>query len=63
MTNAQIVFNEQVRLMNDGVIGTTGNMLEMMDGSTMPEPEPIHTYAGWQRLGYQVRRGENFRNI
>lgn len=62
MTNAQIVFNAQVELMKNGVIGTTGNTLEieLPDGTkqTMPEPEPIHTYKAWQRLGYQVRRGE-----
>lgn len=59
MTNAQIIFNEQIRLMQDGVIGTTGNILEMEDGSTMPEPEAIHTYKTWLRLGYQVKRGEH----
>lgn len=43
MTNAQIVFNAQIELMKSGIIGTTGNMLEMQlpDGTTetMPEPE------------------------
>lgn len=62
MTNAQIVFNAQIELMNAGLIGTTGRTLEMEmpDGTieTMPEPEAIHTYKTWQRLGYQVRRGE-----
>ena len=62
MTNAQIVFNAQIELMKSGIIRTTGNVLEMElpDGTTetMPEPEAIHTYKTWQRLGYQVRRGE-----
>jgi antirestriction protein ArdC len=62
MTNAQIVFNAQIELMKAGIIGTTGNTLEMQlpDGTTetMPEPEAIHTYKTWKRLGYQVRRGE-----
>ena len=63
MTNAQIVFNAQIELMNRGLIGTTGNTLEveLPDGTTqtMPEPEAIHTYKAWQRLGYQVKRGEH----
>ena len=63
MTNAQIVFNAQIELMNAGIIGTTGNTLEveLPDGTTqeMPEPEAIHTYKAWQRLGYQVKRGEH----
>lgn len=62
MTNAQIIFNESVRLMNDGIIGTTGLKIEvvMENGETvsMLEPEPIHTYAAWKSLGFQVKRGE-----
>lgn len=62
MTNAQIIFNESVRLMEDGIIGTTGLKIEvvMENGKTvsMLEPEPIHTYAAWKSLGFQVKRGE-----
>lgn len=62
MTNAQIIFNESVRLMEDGIIGTTGLKIEvvMENGETvsMLEPEPIHTYAAWKILGFQVKRGE-----
>lgn len=62
MTNAQIIFNESVNLMNNGIIGTTGNKIEaqLADGSTtiLMEPEPIHTYAAWKSLGFQVKRGE-----
>ena len=62
MTNAQIVFNAQIELVKAGKIGTTGNTLtvELPDGTVqeMPEPEAIHTYNAWQRLGYQVKRGE-----
>lgn len=62
MTNAQIIFNESVRLMKDGIIGTTGLKIEMVteSGETVSilEPEPIHTYAAWKSLGYQVKRGE-----
>lgn len=62
MTNAQIIFNESVHLMEEGVIGSTGLKIEvvMENGETvsMPEPEPIHTYAAWKSLGFQVKRGE-----
>ncbi len=62
MTNAQIIFNESCRLMEDGIIGTTGRkiIIEMEDGTEkeLMEPEPIHTYQTWKALGYQVRKGE-----
>lgn len=62
MTNAQIIFNESVRLMENGIIGTTGLKIEVVmdNGETvsMMEPEPIHTYAAWKSLGFQVKRGE-----
>lgn len=62
MTNAQIIFNESIRLMEDGIIGSTGLKIEVVmdNGETvsMMEPEPIHTYAAWKSLGFQVKRGE-----
>lgn len=62
MTNAQIIFNESIRLMDEGIIGTTGVKVEViMDNGEavfMMEPEAIHTYAAWKSLGYQVKRGE-----
>jgi len=62
MTNAQIIFMESCRLMEDGIIGTTGRKLtmEMPDGTTkeLMEPEPIHTYQAWKSIGYQVKKGE-----
>ena len=62
MTNAQIIFNERVRLMEEQRIGTTGRTLEVinMKGETefINEPEEIHTYQAWKALGYQVKRGE-----
>ena len=62
MTNAQIIFMESCRLMEEGVIGTTGRklLMDMPDGTTKEfmEPEPIHTYNTWKALGYQVRKGE-----
>lgn len=62
MTNEQIIFNESCRLMEEGIIGTTGRVfkMEMPDGSIQEimEPEPIHTYQTWKALGYQVKKGE-----
>lgn len=62
MTNERIILNESIKLMNAGTIGTTGNIItvENPDGSKFQvnEPEPIHTFATWRALGYQVKRGE-----
>lgn len=62
MTNEQIIFNERVSLMNRGLIGTTGRIIQMVDGDgqkkMLAEPEEIHTYAAWKSLGYQVQRGQ-----
>lgn len=62
MTNEQIIFNQSLKLMEDGIIGTTGRTFEFTDAAgntiTTPEPEPIHTYAAWRGLGYQVQKGQ-----
>lgn len=62
MTNAQIIFNERLVLMESGVIGNTGRkmVLENKDGEKEEifEPEEIHTYQGWKALNRQVQRGE-----
>ena len=62
ITNGEIIFNQSLELMKQGVLKTTGRMLvqELPDGSKVeiPEPEPIHTYNGWKELGYQVKRGQ-----
>lgn len=62
MTNEQIIFNASCRLMEDGIIGTTGRkiVVEMADGTEKEfmEPEPIHTYQVWKSMGFQVKKGE-----
>lgn len=62
MTNKMIIFYASMELMEAGKIGTTGRefVYENEDGEkiTAMEPEPIHTYAMWKELGYQVQRGE-----
>lgn len=63
MTNAQIIFNQSMALMEAGIIGTTGRSFEAVneDGEkiTIFEPEPIHTYNKWKEYGRQVKRGEH----
>ena len=63
MTNEQIILQESLTLLKQGVLKPTGRVFvqEMPDGSTLelPEPEPIHTYNGWKELGYQVKKGEH----
>lgn len=66
MTNAQIIMNESIRLMDEGIIKGTGRMFEAVivdaDGNEskqmVEEPEAIHTYAIWKQLGYQVKKGQ-----
>ena len=66
MTNAQIIMNAQIQLMEEGIIKGTGRMIEAIvldeEGNEtkvmMEEPEEIHTYALWKQLGRQVKKGE-----
>lgn len=62
MTNEQIIINESMELMKQGIIGTSGRKLQFEDaeGNTkeIDEPETIHTYSGWKSLGFQVQKGE-----
>ena len=63
ITNVQIIMNQSIELMQQGILKPTGRVLvvETADGSKieLPEPEPIHTYNGWKELGYQVKKGEH----
>lgn len=62
MTNAMIIFNESVRLMEEGTIKGTGKFIEIEkeDGTTerLEMPEDIHTFNGWKERGYSVKKGE-----
>lgn len=62
MTNAQIIFSAAQSLAEQGIIGYTGRVFEYVDDAgnkqTMRETEPIHTYAAWRELGYQVQKGQ-----
>jgi hypothetical protein len=63
MTNAQIIFNNRVFLMEQGVIkGVTGQTIKWADEQGEREilmPEEIHTFQTWKALGYQVQKGEH----
>lgn len=62
MTNEQIIFNESVELMKSGKIGKTGRQFEVEDENgnkiMLDEPEDIHTFQAWKKLGYCVKKGE-----
>lgn len=61
MTNAMIVLMNQVSLMEEGKLGTTGRKLIIEDAAgkrEIDEPEAIHTYQTWKSLGYQVKKGQ-----
>ena len=61
MTNATIILNESLRLMEEGKLNGSGQYAEVetADGKmTVELPEEIHTYNGWKARGYQVKKGE-----
>lgn len=63
MKNEQIIFNESMRLMNEGILKGTGRkfLVELEDGTKqeVEEPEPIHTFAAWKSIGRQVKKGQH----
>lgn len=63
MTNAAIIFEARLLLMDEGVLKPTGNSIQVYDEDgnvrDLEEPEEIHTYQHWKSLGYQVRKGEH----
>lgn len=61
MTNAQIIMNESIRLMEEGILKGNGQFaeIETENGTMVIElPEEIHTFNGWKQLGYSVKKGE-----
>lgn len=63
MTNAEIIFQNRIFLMEQGVIqGIPGTSVTVKDEQGEREvlmPEEIHTYNAWKKLGYQVQKGEH----
>lgn len=61
MTNNMIVLMERIRLMDEGIIGTTGRSvtIETDEGTkTLEEPEYIFTVSEWNKRGFRVNKGE-----
>ena len=62
MTNAEIIFNNRVFLMEQDVIkGIPGMLITVSDDSGDREimmPEEIHTFEEWKKMGYQVQKGQ-----
>lgn len=62
MTNAMIIMNESLRLMEEGILKGSGQYGQLVkeDGTTetIEFPEEIHTFAGWKQLGFSVKKGE-----
>lgn len=62
MTNAMIIFYESQKLAEEGILNYTGREAKYVDENgeekVYKEVEPIHTYAAWKELGYQVQKGE-----
>lgn len=62
MTNAMIILEESLKLVKEGVLKGTGEIItiEYPNGEkvTVEAPEPIHTFNGWKALGYSVKKGE-----
>lgn len=62
MTNERIIFEESMRLMEEGTLKGTGEFVtvEYEDGTTatVEIPEEIHTFNGWKKRGYSVKKGE-----
>lgn len=63
MTNAMIILNESVKLMEEGKLKGTGEYITVDDGNggtkELEMPEEIHTFNGWKERGYKVKKGEH----
>lgn len=62
MTNEMIILNERLRLLDEGVIKSTGRMLEFTDDAgeahKYEEPEEIHSFSYWkENAGRVVKKG------
>lgn len=65
MTNEQIILENRVFLMEQGILnameGACNITITAEDGSVkvVPLPEEIHTFQKWKYLGYSVKKGEH----
>lgn len=64
MTNAEIIFQNRVFLMEQEVIkGIPGTQISFKGEDGLERqilmPEEIHTFDGWKKLGWQVQKGQH----
>jgi len=66
MTNAMIILENSLRLMDEGILKGSGERITYKvitdNGEEEREvemPEPIHTFAEWKRRGFSVKKGEH----
>ena len=63
MTNAQIILQNSVFLMEQGVLKATDELILVADEDgkvrEVNRPEEIHTFQAWRALGYQVQKGQH----
>ena len=63
MTNAEIIFQNRVFLMEQGVIkGIEGQTIKYKDEDGEREilmPEEIRTFEDWKKHGYMVQKGQH----
>lgn len=63
MTNAQIILQNSVFLMEQGILKPTEEKILFADEEgnvrEINKPEEIHTFQAWKKLGYQVQKGEH----
>lgn len=62
MNNVAIIALAKEQLANDGILKFTGNTITIVDTKTeaeieIPEVEDIHTCAGWNKLGFKIKKG------
>lgn len=58
MTNAEIILENRIFLMKEGVLEATEDKMTI-NGKEINVPEEIHTFDAWKKLGYQVQKGEH----
>lgn len=61
MNNKMIILIESIKLMEAGVLASTGEKIVVEDENGKKElevPEAIHTYQAWKSLGFQVKSGQ-----
>ena len=64
MTNTEIIFNNRLFLMEQGVLkGIPGTSITWKDEEDEEHsgmmPEQIHTFEEWKRMGFIVKKGEH----